>query len=225
MKLHYYLIIILLSTLVVSCSNSDCPEDRYLGVLGYSESSLSFTAVTRCSLLTFKNYRGNQIQLIKEHELEFNSPKECIKTAECNDTWLSLGRSHSCDYIIRKDIIWRYSSDSVNIRYELSFKFLEASSYESGDTSLFVESFSAAYVPALSRSGTIELVSGLRGKEYSSRKDSLRKNDYVVIPEKRFWDTTLYNLYSDNEVMWLNKESGIVAFEFQDDLYRLVDCE
>lgn len=109
--------------------------------------------------------------------------------------------------------------------YALSFKNLESSTYEWGDTSSYVESFSAYCNPASSSYGSITLVSSLRGKEYSSRKDSLRKNDYVVIPEKRFWDTTLYNLYSDNEVIWFNKENGIVAFEFQDDLYRLVDCE
>ena len=223
--LFSFSIIIALVLLCISCTREDCPEDRDLGVLQYSDSSLSFIQFDKCDIVTYENRMGDQIQLMKEETIESLGPRYCIETGNCSGFWYSISGRKSCDYYQLRRFWYSYSSDSVDLHYELKFERLETPTWYSGDTSHYVESFCAIYSPFFDSRGSIRLVTSMRNKEYRSREDSLDKNDYTFISTRRFWDTTLYDLYNDRDRMWLQKENGIVAFKFRDDIYRLVDCE
>ncbi|MEL6719211.1 MAG: hypothetical protein AAFP82_10885 [Bacteroidota bacterium] len=210
------LIFFLITTFLLSCGGSICPDDRKVGDLALSTATQSFNPYTSESRLVFENTTGDSLIFRANNGLEESFDRLCVKEL-CTEP--KIKGNTTCEYYESEANRLVFSSEDQNATID----FLLFSDVVEKDRTAFFQAMRIGFsqVNAFAQAGILSDsvdVSDIN-RENISIQNYFSFVGEVTLNNKIFQDVYLFEDFG--ATIYYNKTKGLLAFNANNMLWTL----
>lgn len=206
-RYSFYLIFTLFS--ITGCITENCPPDEFIGTVNMSNISKSLLPYEGVTGLVFSNENSEEIRLFSPEGLIDSFAINCV-FKPCNVPLVDA----TCQNVHIETRRIKFENDSIEIH---STVFWE----RPNDTEVILDTSFVETIETVIRDNTGEFV---RTHFLSNSRGVSLSDDYrsvEIIDQITLIDSTFFNVYTQDDLMWYAVNTGLVGFRFGDSLYEL----